>query len=132
MLDFCAERFKEKEERLGTAWDRDTGVYLEAFLLHYRNLIRFFSGKPGRPGDLSTRNSIIWGGRELNAAEIANIKEPAEALDSKWHAIISKYLQHLTKIRSDLDRCWDLPAMHKEITPVIAAFKQAFPSKVPA
>jgi len=125
MLGFCARRVTRGEN----AEENDRNVYLEAFLLHYRNLIRFFSGEHHREDkeDLSTANSTAWAGRELTPAEVAAIKEPAKALDSKYHQDISKYLQHCTRARFDRDRAWDVELMLREIDPVITEFERAFP-----
>lgn len=127
MLDFCARRVMRQD----SDEENERNVYLEAFLLHYRNLIRFFSGEYHREdkGDLSTANSAAWAGRELTPAEIAAIKEPAKALDGEYYRDISKYLQHCTRARFDEDKFWDVESMRGEIRPVIAAFDQAFPAE---
>ena len=52
-------------------------VYLEAFLLHYRNLIRIFSGENHRRDDLSTADARAWSGREMTPEETAAIRAPA-------------------------------------------------------
>jgi hypothetical protein len=123
MLGFCARRVMRDEH----ADQRDQSVYLEAFLLHFRNLIRFLSGEQHRADDLSTANPTVWADRELTQAEVAAITNPAKALDTKYHQSISKYLQHCTRLRFDHDRAWDLTLMLQEITPVITAFEHAFP-----
>ncbi len=51
---------------------------------------------------------------------------PAQALDAKYFELISKYLQHCTRLRHDHDRGWDVEAMLAEINPVITAFEKAF------
>jgi hypothetical protein len=43
MLDFCARRASRECPE-----EADKGVYLEGFLLHYHNLVRFFSGEHHR------------------------------------------------------------------------------------
>lgn len=123
MLDFCADRLKGGEP----ADNRDQSVYLEGFLLHFRNLIRFMSGKHHHQDDLSTANPTTWAHRELTQAETAIIKAPAHDLDVKYHQAISKYLQHCTRLRFEQDRTWDVALMLEEIAPVIAAFEHAFP-----
>src|SRR5579875_2269831 len=75
MLNFC----KRKVVQCDTLEVKERWVYLEGFLLHYRNLIRFFSGKgPQRKGDLSTNNSMVWGNRCLSPVEGSTIKDPAK------------------------------------------------------
>jgi hypothetical protein len=65
MLSVCAQAITRREHPAA----QDLYVYLEAFLLHYRNLIRFLSGEHHREGkgDLSTANATAWSGRELTA-----------------------------------------------------------------
>ena len=45
MLRHCHARFEELRARGGRA---DKNAYLEAYLLHYRNLATFFAGNPKR------------------------------------------------------------------------------------
>jgi hypothetical protein len=125
MLGFCAEAVTRREHPT----QPDLYVYLEAFLLHYRNLVRFLSGENHREdkGDLSTANSVAWSGRELTPDDAAVIQAPARVLDAKYHQQISKYLQHCTRLRHDYDRGWDVQVMLDEISPIITAFERAFP-----
>ncbi len=108
---------------------RDVYVYLEAFLVHYRNLIRFFSGirADKSPKDLSVRNPKVWAQRALSAEEDAAIRTPAVELDTDWHGRISKYLQHCTDVRSERDVEWPVEQMMNKIEPILGAFEQAFP-----
>jgi len=53
MVRFAAQRLAEM-----TLTKRDAWVYLEAFLLHYRNLIDFLGSEKLRSGDLHI--TIIW------------------------------------------------------------------------
>ena len=125
MLAFCARRLMDDENLRGS----DKDLFLEGFLLHYRNLIRFFSGKNHREdkGDLSTANPKVWAGRDLTQAEVAAIKEPSIALDDKYHEDISKYLQHCTRLRSEQDKVWDVALMEHEMAKIITEFERAFP-----
>lgn len=123
MLAFCAQALKTRKHPA----DEDMYVYLEAFLLHYRNLVRFFSGKEHRRDDLSTAETPTWSRREMTPAETAAIRAPAQALDAKYFQPISKYLQHCTTLRHDHDRGWDIDEMLAEIGPIVAAFERAFP-----
>jgi hypothetical protein len=123
MLYFSAQRVLHGEH----ADQRDRYVFLEGFLLHYRNLIRFLSGEHHRDGDLSTANFRAWANKEPIPEEVAAIMTPAKTLDTKYHKSISKYLQHCTLLRFDHDGAWDVEAMLKEIIPIITAFEQAFP-----
>lgn len=123
MLAFCAQALRARKHPT----NEDMYVYLEAFLLHYRNLIRIFSGENHRRDDLSTADTPIWSGRKMTPEETAYIRDPAQALDAKYFEPISKYLQHCTTLRHDHDRGWDIDAMLAEIGPIVTAFEKAFP-----
>jgi len=123
MLAFCAQALKTRKHLT----HEDMYVYLEAFLLHYRNLVRIFSGKNHSRDDLSTAETPTWSGREITPEETATIRAPAHALDAKYFQLISKYLQHCTKLRHDHDRAWDIDEMLAEIGPIVTAFERAFP-----
>lgn len=125
MLRFCAQRVIEGQH----PEEEDQAVYLEGFMLHYRNLVRFFSGEHHHEdkGDLSTANPHVWADRELTSEEVSVITNPAKALDAKYHQHISKYLQHCTRVRYDHDKTWDVSLMFEEIGPIIKAFELAFP-----
>ena len=122
MLHFCEQRITRDEH----GDPREQSVFLEGFLLHYRNLIRFFSGEDHRDDDLSTADPQTWANRELMPAETAAITTPAKALDARYHQLISKYLQHCTRLRYEQDISWDVEAMSQEIAPIITSFEHAF------
>jgi hypothetical protein len=126
MLAFCAEKLTHSG---GSGSDGDSALSLEGFLLHYRNLIRFFSGKHHRNDDISTHNCQAWAGRELSTSEVTTIKQPAAALDDAYYDSISKYLQHCTSMRHEHDRSWDVQTMAGQLAPIIDSFERAFPRR---
>jgi hypothetical protein len=69
----------------------------------------------------------MWAQREMTPEEVATIREPPKALDAEYHASISKYLQHCTTLRHEVDKDWDVTTMKRRIDPIIAAFDRAFP-----
>ena len=121
MLGFCAQAVTHRQHSA----PKDRYVYLEGFLLHYRNLIRFFSGEHHRADDLSTSNSAAWAARNLTPDELTAIRVPAKILDTKYFGEISKYLHHCTLLRHDVDRGWDIEIMVREIEPILIAFQNA-------
>jgi hypothetical protein len=125
MLHFCFDNLPQDR-----SCDRSNEyLLLEGFLLHYRNLLEFFSGTHHRAGyDISMADSSTWGNRELGAAEIAAIITPAKVLDHKYHQTISTYLQHCTLLRHEQTMAWDAAEMRKDIDPIITEFVRAFPS----
>jgi hypothetical protein len=120
MLRFAAQRLAEK-----TLTKRDAWVYLEAFLLHYRNLIDFLGSENPRSTDLHVTN--VW--------QLANLTPPAtlnelyakgralraryEPTDAQGGGRISQYLQHCTTKRTDA-KDWAVTTMVEEIEPLLA------------
>ncbi len=116
MLNYCFERLLEQK------WQdvRDIYVYLEGFLLHYRNLIEFF----GDAEDLKVSESEVWSPRTLSERELAPIRDAGPL--KRYRGVISQYLQHCTKKRIE-DRDWDVEAMYEELKLVLDNFRRLFP-----
>jgi hypothetical protein len=124
MLHYCRIVWNQGQFRS----DGEKNLYLEGFLVHYRNLMRFFSGKNHRPGkDLSIKVASVWAGRILTADEGRSIREPALRLDEKYHDDISQFLQHCTVRRFEEERGWDVEGMFQELVPIIVSFRGSFP-----
>lgn len=126
MLRFCLERLDKRPPSLA---DEDRWLYLEGFLLHYRNLIRFFSGKHNQPqkGDVSVEHQAFC--RSLSADRVKWFKSEMGSLDDGQdncdHNLISKRLQHCTEKRVELlGRKWPVSEMYKKIEPVLHAFEE--------
>jgi hypothetical protein len=100
MLRFCVQRL-DKQPSLS---DEERWVYLECFLLHYRNLIRFFSGREHRAtkGDVSMSQPEAFCSA-LSKERVEWYKAQVQTLDNNdancEHNLISKLLQHCTKKR---------------------------------
>src|SRR5262249_52025301 len=108
----------------------DWNLLIEGFLLHYRNLIQFFSGnerKHRRGSDLSFVEPDIWAGRVLQSSEIDAIRRPARELEDKYWEDISQFLQHCTVRRYKDSKEWNLSEMYGCITGIIQCFAQSFP-----
>jgi len=112
--------------------DRDAWVHLEAFLLHFRNLIEFLGNDNIRPGDLRITN--IW---DLIGAtppaRLAGINAEGTLLFAKYEPSdkagggrISQYLQHCTEKRID-DKQWEVSTMMKELEPLLREVEQSLP-----
>jgi hypothetical protein len=118
MLRFsCGRLFREKWEN-----ERDAWVYLESFLVHYRNLIEFL-GKPQsrlRQGDIHVTN--LWALENLAAPSWVNeIHIKGQSLFVKYEEQadrISRYLQHCTTQRVQL-KDWLIDEMNNEIEPLL-------------
>ncbi len=123
MLRFCARELTTRKLRGFVA-----NIALEAFLLHYRNLVEVFSGRHHRRlSDLSVKNCRDWAGHSMTPKEIELINKPAIELDKEFHIPISQYLQHCTLQRADQHRSWPVEKMLKELEQIISAFERSFP-----
>ncbi len=127
MLRFAKERllFPQSSRLEGDEW-----VHLEDFLLHYRNLIEFFSGKPKYPDDLSiSRPENLWPGQIPEKAVLDFMTRPAlwEKYDTPGNPqAISKYLHHCTMQRA-IKKGWDVNAMYEDLRPIIEKLESLLP-----
>jgi hypothetical protein len=118
MLRFaCSRLIREQWEH-----ERDAWVYLESFLVHYRNLIEFL-GKPVnrlRQGDIHITN--IWTLEGLAAPNWVNtVQGQGQALFTKYEEQddrVSRYLQHCTTKRIDA-KDWPIDEMNNAIEPLL-------------
>jgi hypothetical protein len=119
MLRFTTRKLVESD------WSeyRDAWVYLESFLVHYRNLIDFF-GKQ-RFSDTDVHVSNIW--KMENIPTPSNLPE-IEADGVKLRELyepkrdggrISQYVQHLTTKRIE-PKNWQLHEMLRDLDPLLA------------
>jgi hypothetical protein len=130
MLRFARGRL-EASSTEGDEW-----VYLEDFLLHYRNLIEFF-GKPLQKkenGHLSIlRSERIGPGHLPDKAVLDSMTRPDlwEKYDT-WDnpESISKYLHHYTEQRAEARPPWLVNAMYEELRPTIETFESLLPECV--
>jgi len=102
-------------------------LLIEGALLHYRNLIRFFSGQNARPNDLSTARPEVWSDDNLTKHDLNEMCKIGIILDKKYFKDISKYLQHVTVERYSDPKGWDLPEMYARLEPALVAFERTFP-----
>jgi hypothetical protein len=115
MLRFTAQELDGRTER-------DAWVYLEGFLLHYRNLIDFLGNESSRNDDLHV--TTIWELMKLKApADLSELHEEGKRLRKKYEPSnkegggrISQYLQHCTEKRVD-PKDWFVAEMMAEIEP---------------
>ncbi len=120
MLDHCFQRCKQTTE---TEDQGDRNTFLEGFLLHYRNLIEFFSGRQTRYStDLSISKPKVW---RQNKGDTTRMTRPD--LRKKYQGEISKYLQHCTTIRAEVTKEWDIDKMYSELNEVLVQFENTFP-----
>jgi hypothetical protein len=122
MLRFAAQLLVGKTER-------DAWVYLEAFLLHYRNLIDFLGTDNPRSTDLHVTNIWQLGGltppANLNETYTKGraLRAKYEPTDAQGGGRISQYLQHCTMKRIDAKE-WEVTVMLNEIEPLLAEIEK--------
>ena len=129
MTAFCYSRLLRKKKR----FEPETNLLIEGFLLHYRNLVEFFSGKRHRkarnckPADLSTADPVVWASRRLTNNELIAMQNPAMELDTAYYELISQFLQHCTERRLTEFRNWNVSEMFERLKPIVLAFHRSFP-----
>jgi len=123
MLRFAKDRLLSPQP----TWTKaDEWVYLEDFLLHFRNLIEFFGKLGSDPTDLSIgRPEAIWQGHvpekpELHSMTRRDLWEKYDTRDNP--GAISKYLHHCTTQRTEA-KDWRVPEMFEDLRPVIEKFE---------
>ena len=122
MLRFCLQRLSEPP----TAWtDSDRYLHLEGFLLHYRNLIRFFSGNQHRASDISMKRPQDF--CSLSPGRAKDYRDTAKAWDNDSegcdYRLVSAYLQHCTRKRT-VFREWPFTEYYQKVEPLIRDFER--------
>jgi hypothetical protein len=120
MLRFATQRLVESN------WKdpKDAWVYLEAFLVHYRNLIEFLGNQNPRPTDLHV--TTIWALAKLDPparlkeihAKGTQLLDEYEPKDAQGGGRISQYLQHCTTKRIEC-KDWRIDTMSNAIEPLL-------------
>jgi hypothetical protein len=128
MLRFAKDRLQSSS----FPTEGDKNIYIEAFLLHYRNLLEFFSGRNGRDTDLSiAKPGEIWGSQVPDKETLASLTKPDlhQKYDSQRDDFsISKFLHHCTSYRI-VDRGWNIAFIYEEIRPVLEKFESVLPNQ---
>jgi hypothetical protein len=132
MLRFASERLKREQ------WEhpRDAWVYLESFLLHYRNLIEFLGKedtkkKKGKRAD-TLSVMTIW--RLLNVSppnDVDKIHAEGAKLLAEYEEVedrISRYVSHCTTKRTEA-KGWPIPVMIEKIEPLLAQIEPVLESQ---
>jgi len=123
MLKYCFDRWQSAP--IDDEMYRD--FCLEGYLLHYRNLVRFFSGNHHDRDDLSMAKPGAWAGHHVTDAETRPFKASGMELERRYYDDISGYLHHCTLRRATTERNWHPEVMHREIMAILEAFQVAFP-----
>jgi hypothetical protein len=128
MLEYCFQILTGNPPKTSTP---EWNLLIEAYLLHYRNLIQFLGGNEQRhkrhKNDLSTFAPEKWAKRQLTKEEQDALVIPGQKLDDEFSDRISVCLQHCTVERADQLIDWDIVGMQGKIESAITAFKTSFP-----
>ena len=124
MLDYCYERYVDLERKQQTSDQGDLNAYLECFLLHYRNLVEFFSTKDIRKDETNLRIylPLAWASGKLDVEETKQLIR-RDLFDSVWQKI-SIYLAHCTTYRASTLTEWPVDEMYKELNKTLAQFEK--------
>src|ERR1051326_1475215 len=113
MLRFSRDRLNEGKFQS----DADEWVYLEAFLLHFRNLIEFFRGKISGDTLTISQPGDFW---SMDIPDITGFVRPdlwakyEERDKDDENDKISRYLQHCTKQRV-IKKKWNVEEMYSDL-----------------
>jgi hypothetical protein len=126
------------------AREADVWVFLEVFLLHYRNLLDFFGKEPRFETDVSIASpKMIWSpedGLDKQMPEAAALKEMQDRGIQLWKEYddpnqredtISRYLQHCTTYRTG-PKEWFPIEMMREMESLLGLFERYLPEFKPA
>lgn len=117
---------------LGHQPEEELCALLECFLLHYRNLVNFLSGKGGSSGDLSMASPSRWADKNYDKATAEAIQKLAGHVYSAHSADISTYLAHCTRQRYERSKKWQPGSMYDELLPAIKKFEESFCGEIQA
>jgi hypothetical protein len=127
MLRFSKNRLDEGKFQS----DADEWVYLEAFLLHFRNLIEFFRGKTNGDTLTISQPADFWSKDLPDVSKLARPDLWTKYEERDKSDKISRYLQHCTKQRV-IKKKWDVDEMFSDLKPLIEKFESLLPEYKPA
>ncbi len=129
MLRFTLEWLR----RLGPDHQPEDEMFavLESFLLHYRNLASFLSGKGGKRGDLMIHTPKRWTNQQIPPEKLDQIKELATEVYDKYSKKISTYLAHCTEARFLQAIRWRPGRMYQDIAEAIHEFEELLGEQPP-
>jgi hypothetical protein len=141
MLRHCAGTLSAKKaiaDHSGS--DRDGAEYylgIEGFLLHFRNILAFFTNKRLTNTDLTLDRPEQWAERAVDPHEYGDLTVRSKQLNDKYGVTvnekksdcydqISKYLQHCTVLRHERSKKWNIESMFADILPILDDFETRF------
>lgn len=124
MLRYSLKRWRETDLGFDPG---DRNAFLECFLLHYRILVEFLSGRKNKQTDLVVSSPKVWMPmRRVDQRETSSLQKRGRALRDRYHDKISKFLQHCTEARADIGQEWHPEKMYDEIQESLSEFEKRF------
>ncbi len=124
MMHFACDSLRDNGEAASLA---EKNLLIEGALLHYRNLLRFFSGNNHRKGDLSTARPAAWSCGKMTSQQLAQSSALGKKLERAHWSDISRYLQHITEVRATEFMDWGIDEMRVKLEPALSTFAECFP-----
>src|ERR1051326_7776877 len=135
MLRHCAAILPCKHEARHNSEQamKDYYVYIEAFLLHLRNILAFLTNQASEPADLRINQVGTWLNRAIDPREYSDLIAKAKDMNRRFgtdkstcYDQISKFLQHCTTYRHERGRSWEIEKIFSEVNPILCDFETRF------
>jgi len=123
MLDYSYVRYIELERKPGIERG-DVNAFLECFLLHYRNLIEFFSSKKPREDGTDLRIGKPLIGMATRVPLEMTKKLTRDELCKEHWKNLSVFLDHCTIYRARDPKTWNVGAMYQQLNSTLADFEK--------
>jgi len=138
MLRHCAANIGKTKALKDTSEFYEGEYYLciEGFLLHFRNLLAFFTNRRDKPSDLIINDPEQWAKRVIDQREYSDLIKAARGVNDKHgvegsscYAEISKFMQHCTTERYERAKDWAIEQMFGDIEHVLDEFVKRYAPK---
>jgi hypothetical protein len=143
-VDLLRFSYSKLAARPDGANEADDWLYLECFLLHYRNLLDFFGDPKPRKTDITLEKpGAVWSadsglaGRQPKPKDLDEMRQKGLTLWQKYECghrrvdTISRYLQHCTTYRVT-SKLWHPKEMMNEIKELLTILERHLPAFKPA
>lgn len=129
MLRYTAEELDKGNRKS----EKDKWIFLEAFLVHFRNLIEFFGHPAPRLTDLHiTKIGDFWHdvSTRPSQSDLAKLRRADlwDRYEDDQPDRISRFLHHCTQHRVD-PKEWEAGMMYSELNPTLDAFERLVPDR---
>jgi|ERR1041385_1526388 hypothetical protein len=122
MLKFCLDCLNKSGAKHQP--EEEMWAMLESFLLHYRNLVNFLSGRGRKRNSLTMAQTKRWADKNYDKAETDAIQNLAVPAYKAYSNQISIYLAHCTPERYEIPMEWKPQKMYNNMLPALERFQQ--------